>query len=295
MKGLSQKALANEVGVSRSTIQQLENGLLQNPSQDLLNRVSVALGVELLPLSSEKFGQVIEFDKGELANWFSAFTARSPDLAKEIRRFCAHLEEAKESKDEFLRRLAQQTWELTQSIYAGIPSRAVDVKEISSIQFWEDLVGQVKRRLQATSRLNPTSWWITPQGERYHQRNLDKCREGVSIERIFVFSTLGEAKEKKMMQIMSQQIEQGIRVHIALFKDLPPALAEDFLIADGEYVGWLYTLGRDEIAGSRFSANPNEVDRASKLFLQMKARAQLIENTQHLKDYLRRRSSKEEN
>jgi transcriptional regulator with XRE-family HTH domain len=49
-KGLSQKALANRIGVSDAYITMLETGKRKNPSLDILKRLAKALGVPVTEL-----------------------------------------------------------------------------------------------------------------------------------------------------------------------------------------------------------------------------------------------------
>jgi transcriptional regulator with XRE-family HTH domain len=49
-KGLSQKALAEQVGVTDAYITMLENGKRKNPSLDILKKLAKALGVPVTEL-----------------------------------------------------------------------------------------------------------------------------------------------------------------------------------------------------------------------------------------------------
>lgn len=85
-KGLSQSALAREMGVSQSAVSQIEAGE-RNPSYEMLRQIANALKVSVAHL----VGAPVEKLHPEEEAHFRQYRGLSPEARDELREFAAYL------------------------------------------------------------------------------------------------------------------------------------------------------------------------------------------------------------
>jgi len=92
-KGLSQSALAREMGTSQSAVSQIEAGE-RNPSYDMLRQIAVALKVSVAHL----VGAPVETLNPEEEVHFRQYRGLSPEAREELREFAAYLAHKKKQQ-----------------------------------------------------------------------------------------------------------------------------------------------------------------------------------------------------
>jgi transcriptional regulator with XRE-family HTH domain len=278
MRGLSQRELAEKIGISRSALNRIENNSRIKVSQDIVSRIASVVGGDLVVLTTPGSEEVTD-----LVAWFSTFVRRYPEIAMTLRSFANRITEAEASGDKFLLQIADDAWHRALSMYSEVLTGTVNIEENSTINIWAALLQGAKTSILATSCLSPQAWWLSPVGKYYQSVNIKKVKEQegrLRAERIFVFASRQEA-ETSWDEIIAPQLGAGI--HIWIGHDLPPGLAIDFYIVDGVYVGWLHVVNRELIQNSRFSMSKNEVMRAEQQFEAMKDFCKEINNEDSFK------------
>lgn len=86
-KGLTQSALAREMGVSQSAVSQIEAGE-RNPSYDMLRQIAAALKVSVPHL----VGAPVEKLAPEEEAHFRQYRGLSPEARQELQEFAAYLQ-----------------------------------------------------------------------------------------------------------------------------------------------------------------------------------------------------------
>jgi hypothetical protein len=81
--------------------------------------------------------------------------------------------------------------------------------------------------IYATSYVSLNDWWFKELGRRYLRANYDAADRGVQVERIFIIRT---DEEQLVTDFMEEQASRRIAVSVAVEKNLPSHLKENFLI-----------------------------------------------------------------
>ena len=130
------------------------------------------------------------------------------------------------------------------------------------------------KSIYATSYVRPDKWWETEWGKIYLQKNYDKVKEGVIIERTFIFSTQKEFDEYEYF--LEQQANNGITVRYVLAKDLSSFVTSDMIVIDdNEIAGDLTLTPEKEIQECVFSVSDREVSHVLNKIISIQNEARL--------------------
>jgi transcriptional regulator with XRE-family HTH domain len=277
---LSQAELAKRVETSRNIINNVEEGITRLSSQ-LAVKLENELGISLqeqstfleINTSGLKTNNLPEKsndnDIENLVGWFAIFARRNLNLAQNLKILGIRMAEANDIGDPFLRNIADEWFDRTSTLYGGCAVGTINIIAIREVEIWKQLLEKANKSILATSCLQPSSWWGTPEGRLYQKTNIIKA-QNMKIERIFVLQSIKEAKE--IFSLIKEQINAGIKIWVGIIdRGFPPEKAHDFYILDEHYVGTLHLQNRSAIQLSIFSVSPLEVRRFTALFGDMKS------------------------
>jgi len=128
----------------------------------------------------------------------------------------------------------------------------VDLRDLDIIAL--SIVKSATRSIKATSYVDSSQWWKNPWGKKYFRLNEQKIRDGVTIDRIFIFENKEAQQKDADLLICSSEI--GVNVHVLLLSNMSKAFAEDVIIIDDYAVGGQLVFGpTKEMKASNFSVN----------------------------------------
>ncbi len=125
------------------------------------------------------------------------------------------------------------------------------------------LMKNAKQSVWSTSYVSPEAWWKTPEGRKYWDENVSALRRGVKISRIFI---LPRGSSKELVDILEEQQNADVDVWVAQEKQIPPGLAEDYMIVDHKVVSTAELTREGRIRNPVFSIDPLEVEKAKRRY-----------------------------
>lgn len=106
-------------------------------------------------------------------------------------------------------------------------------------------------------------YWKSPQGEKYLQANTRAVRRGVKVTRVFIQKPNAL---KENVDILENQKELGIDIHITFIDDIPRDYYESFLILDDSVVNRIELTADGFSKREKISINQVEVERMVRRF-----------------------------
>lgn len=132
------------------------------------------------------------------------------------------------------------------------------VNEAEMPLFNLQMIETAKKTIKTTNFIGLSKWWEQPWGERYEQANEVAARKGVSITRIFIFSSQNDMPQARTIMVREQT--HGIHVRYALLSDIPP-FTGDVIMLDDLLVGEHHIVPGKGISEALFSLNASDLSR----------------------------------
>lgn len=111
----------------------------------------------------------------------------------------------------------------------------VSKDEISD--FSTELIKNAKKEIIATSYISKDKWWDTDWGKQYEEINYSLVKNGVCIERFFIFSNQNEYLISK--DFIKKQKDKGIKVHYLFVDQIGGDYNQDVILIDDRIGGKL--------------------------------------------------------
>jgi hypothetical protein len=131
------------------------------------------------------------------------------------------------------------------------------VDESEMPEFALELIKSAKKRILATSYVQVTKWWETPWGKQYEDLNEKKAKGGVTITRIFIFSTKDEMG--KIEDLMRADKNAGIEIKYAYANDLNYRITSDMIVIDDNLSGELRLTPDKGMTVAEFMTKPGDI------------------------------------
>ena len=133
----------------------------------------------------------------------------------------------------------------------GVLEVSLDDLEVIAL----DVISSAKNSIKATSYVDSSQWWRKPWGKRYFRLNEEKIKNGVVINRIFIFEN--EAAKKRDIELLICSSLIDVKVHVLLLSNLSRPLGEDvIIIIDDNILAGQLVLGTSKIMkASNFSSD----------------------------------------
>jgi hypothetical protein len=119
------------------------------------------------------------------------------------------------------------------------------------------MIQSAKKTIETTNFIGLSKWWTEPWGERYEEANERVAGTGVSVTRIFIFSSRDDMPLAR--DIMLRELTHRIHVRYALLTDLPP-FTGDVIVIDGQLVGQHHITPGKGVSEALFSLNASDVN-----------------------------------
>ncbi|MTE15975.1 helix-turn-helix transcriptional regulator [Nocardia aurantiaca] len=259
-RNLTQEALAERVGCSRSLIQQIENGK-RIPPRLQREKLSAVLGERLPGLGEETDAEAAISD---LRIRFDILLSRKPDLADRVLTLAQSLAALDDTGEELvpLREIAERQLARAEEVLIQIPSGSVVVREWNTVIDWLTVLDRARERICAihSAELGAIGGDV---GDEYHRAILAKAQSGVSVQRVYVLDDVVDVTlyEDKLWQQVKAKVET-----ILVNREFAPN-AQGMLIVDDSYVlAGDYDFRRRERDSSRFSSLWQDVQAAHRKF-----------------------------
>ncbi|MET8427473.1 helix-turn-helix domain-containing protein [Nocardia sp. NPDC004860] len=259
-RNLTQEALADRVGCSRSLIQQIENGR-RVPPRPQREKLSAALGERLPGLDDETEAERVISD---LRIRFEILSTEKPDLAARVLALAQSLSNLDDMGEQLvpLREIAERQLVRAEEVLVQIPSGSVVVPEWNTVLDWLTVLDRAQQRICAihTAELGAIGGDV---GVEYHRAILAKARAGVSVQRVYVLDDVVNVTpyEDKLWQQVKANVETTL-----VNREFAPN-AQGMLIVDDSYVlAGDYDFRRRERDSSRFSSLWHDVQTAHRKF-----------------------------
>ncbi|MBL1078216.1 helix-turn-helix transcriptional regulator [Nocardia sp. 2] len=259
-RDLTQQQLADLVAVSRSLVQQIENGK-RIPPLALRERLSAALGEQLL--TGQEAGDV----GSDLRMRFNILLGKDPQTVERVLDIAQSLVDAASARDtvEPLREIAERQLERAEEVLTQIPSGSAQVWEWNTIHDWLTVLGRARDSVCAihTADLGTISGDV---GDDYHERILQLAGDAVEVRRLYVIDKIDDVfpYEDKLWQ----QARTGVET-VLVPRELAPN-AQSMLVVDESYVATgEYAYSRRERIVTRFSSLKHDIQFAIRRFEQL--------------------------
>ncbi|WP_067539713.1 helix-turn-helix domain-containing protein [Nocardia crassostreae] len=257
---LTQQALADQTGCSRSLIQQIENGT-RVPPLALQERLSSVLG-ERLP--TEGTETAADLATSELRMRFSILLGKDPAAVERVLSIGESIVNANAARTEVepLRYIAERQLERAEEVLTQIPSGSATVWEWNTINDWLTVLSRAQQGICAihTADLGAISGDV---GDEYHAEILRLAGADVWVRRLYVLDNIDdvESYEDKLWQ----QVRAGVET--VLVNRRFASNAQGMLIVDESYVATgEYDYARRERVATRFSALKHDIQFAQTRF-----------------------------
>ncbi|GAB4583664.1 multiprotein-bridging factor 1 family protein [Nocardia sp. NPDC127526] len=257
---LTQQALADQTGCSRSLIQQIENGT-RVPPLALRERLSSVLGERLPTAGTETDADLAG---SELRMRFSILLGKDPAAVERVLTIAESIVNANAARAEVapLRFIAERQLERAEEVLTQIPSGSATVWEWNTINDWLAVLGRAQQAICAihTADLGTISGDV---GDEYHAEILRLAGAGVWVRRLYVLDDIAdvESYEDKLWQ----QVRAGVET--VLVNRRFASNAQSMLIVDENYVATgEYDYARRERVATRFSALKHDIQFAQTRF-----------------------------
>ncbi|WP_327144134.1 helix-turn-helix transcriptional regulator [Nocardia sp. NBC_01327] len=259
-RDLTQLQLADQVGCSRSLVQQIENGT-RIPPLALRERLSSVLGERLPTTGNETEADVANSD---LRMRFNILLGKDPAAVERVLAIAQSLVDASAAREEVapLRDIAERQLERAEEVLTQIPSGSATVWEWNTINDWLTVLSRASRAICAihTADLGTIGGDL---GDEYHSAILRLAAGGIVVRRLYVLDEIADvvAYEDKIWQ----QVKAGVET--VLVNRLHASNAQSMLIVDESYVTTgEYDYARRERVATRFSALKHDVRFAQSRF-----------------------------
>ncbi|MGV9665591.1 helix-turn-helix transcriptional regulator [Nocardia niigatensis] len=263
-RNLTQEALAERVGCSRSLIQQIENGK-RTPPRPQREKLSAVLGERLPGLGDETPAEAASSD---LRIRFDILLDRRPEIAARVLSLAQSLAALDDTSEELvpLREIAERQLARAEEVLIQIPSGSVVVREWNTVNDWLSVLVRARERICAihTADLGAIGGDV---GDEYHRAILARARSGVSVQRVYVLDDVSGVipYEDKLWQQVKAKVETTL-----VKRDFAPN-AQGMLIVDDSYVlAGDYDFRRRERDSSRFSSLWHDVQTAHRKFTHLR-------------------------
>ena len=127
-----------------------------------------------------------------------------------------------------------------------------------------EMVQSAKQSILATSYVQFNAWWDTPWGRRYEELNVDALKRGVTITRIFIFSSKADFESAR--KHLETQSKAGIDVRFAMANELGIQITSDMVVVDNRLAGELRLTPEKGMKEAEFRTRPVDIqDVASRI------------------------------
>ncbi|MFF2557594.1 helix-turn-helix transcriptional regulator [Nocardia sp. NPDC058058] len=259
-RDLTQLHLAEQVGCSRSLIQQIENGT-RIPPLALRERLSSVLGERMPVVGTETPADLVSSD---LRMQFNILLGKDPESVARVLAIAQSLIDVGAARSEVtpLGFIAKRQLERAEELLTQIPSGSATVWEWNTINDWLTVLGRASQAICAihTADLGAIGGDL---GDEYHLEIMRIARAGVSVRRLYVIDAIADVVpyEDKIWQ----QVRAGVET--VLVDRVHASNAQSMLIVDQSYVTTgEYDYARRERVATRFSALKHDVQFAQSRF-----------------------------
>jgi hypothetical protein len=114
-------------------------------------------------------------------------------------------------------------------------SGRMEVDERDLLSFTTLVIRSAQVSVDATSYVDPATWWTSGLGPQYLVANSDAITRGVKIRRIFIFRDTAECLAAR--DILSDQLALGVDLYVAFEGNLPSSSRADVIIVDNALSG----------------------------------------------------------
>ena len=306
-KGLSQQKLAELMGISRATVQQIESGQAKMTVRRR-EQVQASLDLDLnnfQPPSPPDPGMRLAPDvEDRLIRKLNTIHRRDANKIRQLELVLDSLAgEHGDSGDTLIDSVLDELWGYTQSIFQKLAANTVDVRDYSALDICVSLVKWVadahvkagpgskgKPRVLGANVIHPEGLWLTPKAGEYHRTSLKLASEGkIEAERVFVFQNAAQVKiaEKTLLE----QIGGNIGIWMTWSHEIPLTLANEFLLIESEeraaHVLWIQTTDDPPVIdGAIVTTHPADIHRARANYQALKNYATHCSNVQELETWM---------